>query len=71
MAAGCGPVPEWLVRLYVDNPLFALLVDTLAAVGVLVVAGLLLRPFRARLGRGRTGASGSWWRPGWCWSTST
>jgi len=50
MVAACGPVPASLVGMYVGNPLFALLVDTLAAIGVLYLAGLLLRPLRGRLG---------------------
>jgi len=52
MATGCGPVPVALISLYRDNPLFALAVDTLAAIGVLYIAGLMLRPLRARLSRG-------------------
>ena len=52
MVAGCGPVPWSLVVLYRDNPFFALLVDTLAALGLLALAGLLLRPLRGRLGAG-------------------
>jgi len=50
LVAGCGPVPLALVELYRDNPLFALVVDTLAAIGVLYIAGLLVKPLARRLG---------------------
>ncbi len=54
----CPPLlPCYLVELYVSQPLFTLLVDTLVAMGILVFSGLVVAKAAGRL---RLGPRGIW-----------